>query len=233
VIRRAYVTAVRGTVGALERTGADRWLSSRQSPMARHVWSLSAIYDAERMASLDLPWWTYRAAEEVDRFLALKQGGARVFEFGSGASTLWLAKRAREVHSVEHDEAFAGLVRSMLASHDNVELRCVPPTERSPTSTAVSERAGYEHLDFEDYVGVIDDVGGAFDLIVIDGRARPTCLDRAVSHLDADGVVVFDNAGRHRYRAAMAASGLVVDMKTGWAPSLPYREATALLRRPS
>jgi Methyltransferase domain len=233
VIRHAYVAAIRGTVSVLERTGADKWLSSRQSPMARHVWSLSAIYDIERMVSLDLPWWTYQAAEEVDRFLSSKVGGARVFEFGSGASTLWLAKRAREVHSVEHDEGFVGLVRNMLGSRDNVDLRGVVPTELLPTSTAVSERAGHEHLDFEDYVSVIDDVGGLFDLIVIDGRARSACLERAIPHLVAGGVIVFDNAGRNRYRAAIDASGLVVEMKAGWAPSLPYREATALLRHPS
>jgi predicted O-methyltransferase YrrM len=105
----------------------------------------------------------------------------------------------------------------------------VPPTERTAASTAVSERAGHEALDFEAYVSTIDEVGGEFDLIGVDGRARATCLERAVPHLAPGGIVVFDNAGRDRYQPAIQASGLAVDMRRGWAPSLPYREATALL----
>lgn len=233
MMRRAYVGAVRGAVTVLERTGADRWLSSREGAVARHVWSLSAIYDVERMAALDLPWWTYDATREVERFLAGRGGAARVFEFGSGASTLWLAKRAGEVHSVEHDVGFVDVLRPLVAGHDNVDLRCVAPTGRTASSTAVSQRQGCEHLDFADYVATIDAVGGQFDLVVVDGRARAACLARSVGHLAPEGVIVFDNAGRERYRRALAASGLAVERRAGWAPSLPYRESTALLRRPA
>jgi hypothetical protein len=111
MIRRAYVGAVRRAVDVFERAGADRWRSSRQTPVARHVWSLSAIHDVERMASLDLPWWTYGATREVERFPAARHGKARVFEFGSGASTLWLARRAGQVHSIVHDAAFVDVLR--------------------------------------------------------------------------------------------------------------------------
>jgi predicted O-methyltransferase YrrM len=230
MIRRAYVGAAHRAVGVLERTGADDWLARRPNRIVRHVWSLSTIYDVERMARLDLPWWTYPASREVDAFLGSLDGGARVFEFGSGASTVWLARRAGEVHSVEHDEPFVERLRPLLEPFAQVHLYAVPPTDRTPSSTAVSQRSGHEDLDFEAYVSTIDEVGGQFDLIVVDGRARATCLERAVPHLGPGGIVVFDNAGRDRYQAAIQASGLTVDMRRGWAPSLPYREATALLR---
>jgi predicted O-methyltransferase YrrM len=97
----------------------------------------------------------------------------------------------------------------------------------------VSEHEGDEDHDFGDYVATIDDVGGTFDLIVVDGRARPACLAAAVGHLAPDGVLVFDNAAREHYAAELARCGLDVDLRKGRAPSLPWRETTALLRHPA
>ena len=232
-VRVAYARAMHGVGTVLDRTGINAWLAERDGGLSRHVRSIGAIHDVERMISLDVPWWTYPAIAEVEAFLADRDGKARVFEYGAGASTVWLARRAGEVHAVEHDAAFVELLRPQLTNFDHVRLRCVEPTERIADSTAVSERPGHEHLDFAEYAGVIDDVGGAFDLVVVDGRARPSCLERAVPHMADDGMIVFDNAARARYQAALDASGLAVEVKRGWAPSLPYREATALLRRPT
>jgi hypothetical protein len=229
-VRSAYVRTLHGVGTVLGRTGLDDWLAARKSPIARHVRSCGAIYDAERMIPLDVPWWTYSAAAEVETFLRDRGGATRVFEYGAGASTVWLARRAGEVHSVEHDAAFVDMLAPKLAGFDNVRLRCVEPGERRADATAVSDRAGHEHLDFGDYVAAIDEAGGLFDVIVVDGRARAACLAQAIPHLADGGVIVFDNAGRARYRAAIESSGLQVDVRRGWAPSLPYRETTALLR---
>lgn len=231
-VRNGYVRAARVTATVAERSGLAGWLLRRKHPFARHLGSLFAIYDVERMIPLDVPWWTYPAAQEIERWLEDRADQVRVFEFGSGASTVWLAKRAGEVHSVEHDAEFVGVLRPMVAPYPNVFLRCVEAAPRRPDSTAVSDRRGHEDLDFEDYVAAIGRVGGTFDLIVIDGRARSVCLDAATPHLADDGVIVFDNAGRPGYRQALDGCGLSVDRKRGWAPSLPYRECTALLRKP-
>jgi hypothetical protein len=233
MIRSAYVRGARMAAGVAERSGLDRWLAGRRSPIALHLRSLFAIYDADRMLELGLPWWTYKAIREVEQFLDGRDGKARVFEFGSGASTLWLAERAGEVQSVEHDEEWVEVLRRSTEPFDHVDLRCVPPTPRRPDSTAVSKREGYQDRDFGDYVASIGEAGDEFDLIVVDGRARAACLAAALPHLADDGMVVFDNANRTRYQPAIEASGLTVDVKRGWAPSLPYRDATALLRRPS
>jgi predicted O-methyltransferase YrrM len=213
-------------------SGLDRLLARRRNFWVRHVWSLFALYDVRRMVLLDNPWWVYDVTSEVERFLEERDGKARVFEFGAGASTVWLGKRAGEVHSVEHDGEFVEALRPMVAAMDNVELHHVAPAPRRPDSTAVSEHEGWEHYDFADYVSTIDAVGGVFDLIVIDGRSRPACLAAAVGHLAApDGLLLFDNAAREHYAAALGACGLEVDLRKGRAPSLPWRETTALLRR--
>jgi predicted O-methyltransferase YrrM len=232
MIRSAYVRVCQSGAAALDRLGVEGWMSRRRSRLGRHLYTLFAIHDVDRMIALDLPWWTYSAIEETEQFLLGERNEeARVFEFGAGASTLWLASRAGEVHSVEHDMPFAEILRPRIKDYENVDLRCVPATPRHAESTAVSERKGHEDLDFGDYVRTIDEVGGMFDLIVIDGRARTACLEAALPHLGDGGIVLFDNAGRKRYAAAIEGSGLAVDVKRGWAPSLPYREVTALMRK--
>ena len=107
MLKRAYVTAVRGCRAVSEKTGL---LSSLEKPSAenrsaRWLRSLFAIYDIEDMAALDLPWWTFAAIEETDKFLKSRQD-AKVFEYGSGASTIWLARRAAIVVSIEQDEGW-------------------------------------------------------------------------------------------------------------------------------
>lgn len=64
--------------------------------------SLFTIYDVDDLIWLDLPWRTFHSIGFIERFLA-KKTNASGFEFGSGASTIWLGRRAEMVVSVEHD----------------------------------------------------------------------------------------------------------------------------------
>src|SRR5437762_2857857 len=67
-----------------------------------------------------LPWLTYPAIE----FLAARvRPEMRVFEYGSGQSTLWWAARVRQVISCEHDPAWAERLRDQLPA--NVTLQQV------------------------------------------------------------------------------------------------------------
>lgn len=213
------------------RTGVLRKLETADSGAARHLRSMFAIHDVDDLARLDLPWWVYTAAERVERFLAERAGRARVFEYGSGASSLWLARRSAEVHSVEHHPGFAELMASRVAGLAHVTLRHVPAVE-SPAPATPSDRHGHGGLDFTDYVAAIDAVPGSFDLVVIDGRARQACLARAAERIAEDGMIVFDNSNRGRYRAALERSGLVAEPIRGAAPCLPYPTETTLLTRP-
>jgi len=233
MIREAYVRTLRTARGAAERTRVLDRLDSSDRAWARHLRTLFAIHDLDDMISLDLPWWTYRAAGRVEEFLADREGKARVFEYGSGASTLWLAKRAGEVHSVEHHAGFAEFLGQRVADCSNVTLRHVPAQPAGPHPVAPSRRLGHRKLDFADYVRAIDEVDGEFDLVVVDGRARTECLRRAVPRLAPDGMIVFDNCDRRRYRQDIRRGGLLDGLRAerlrGSAPCLPYPSVTALI----
>lgn len=229
--KSVYVAGARGTGRLLTRVGLlPDGVPARDHRLAHWAMSLTRVHDSAALVAMDVPWWTYAAIDAVEAWLAARRRPIRVFEYGSGASTVWLARRADEVHTVEHHRAFATSFAPNLAGLQNVEIRVVEPRP-DPRPAVPSAKEGNQGLDFSDYVATIDEVGGTFDLIVVDGRAREECLRRALPHLAADGLVVFDNSGRRRYRRAIAASGLVERPLRGLTPTLPYPDRTSLLTR--
>ena len=230
--RSAYVSTMRKARTVADKVGLLDRLSRSNTRRAQYLRSMFAIYDARELATLDVPWWSYPAIDRVDAVLAGRGDRTRVLEFGAGASTAWLARRCREVHSVEHDLEFADEIAPLLAQYDNVTLHKVAvPTAVEGRPSVRSNRRGHEHLDFAPYVAMVEQIGGTFDLVVVDGRARVASLSAAVPHLADDGVVVFDNASRAEYKSGIAASGLHAEYLRGLAPSLPYPSTTALLTR--
>lgn len=205
----------------------------RKSRTALWLRSLFAIYDIDDLSGLDLPWWTFDAIGKVDRFLK-DRPNARVFEYGSGASTIWLARRAAKVTSVEHDAAWYPEVERRIAAFPHARVRLVAP---DPTPSAdpryASDKPAWRGRTFHDYVHAIDAEPGQFDLIVIDGRARTACLDHARSRLAPGGLIVFDNSHRAPYRRAIAASGMRWERTRGLAACLPYPDETTLMRAPA
>jgi hypothetical protein len=230
--KTTYTAGARGVGGLLTRT---RLLGTepppRQARLKHWAYSLPRVRDALAMAELDVPWWTYRAIDVVDAWLSAHPHPVRVFEYGAGASTLWLAQRADEVHSVEHDRAFADYFGPALAAHHNVELHVVEAV-RSANPIITSAKEGQAGLDFADYVATIDKVGGTFALIVIDGRAREACITAALPRLEPGGIIVLDNSRRHRYRQAITAAGITEHRLRGLTPALPYPDQTSILSIP-
>lgn len=220
---------IRAFLGYVNLWGViDNW--GRKSRPGLWFRSLFAVHDLDDFVALDVPWWTFDSTRMVDGFLASRPQ-ARVFEWGSGASTVWLAKRSAEVVTVEYDPHWAERVQRLVPPHVTVHLCPVGPAANLP-GEARSRRMGYRHLDFTAYVDVIDTVPGRFDLIVIDGRARTRCLQKAITRLAPDGLIVLDNVGRRRYRDALAGLGerIAIHWTGGATPTLPWPTETALIR---
>lgn len=227
--KQVYASGMQLGGRVLTRSGV---LGSSVPPLShrrRHwAYSLTKVHDSLELARLDVPWWTYSAIDAVSVWLSARQTPVRVFEYGSGASTLWLARRADEVHSVEHHVDFGAMMTAELAGVGNVSLQVVAPVA-SGSPKVPSGKENYAGLDFADYVAAIDNVEGEFDIVVIDGRARQACLAAALPRLAARGLVIFDNSSRRRYRPAIAASPLPERVYRGLTPTLPYPEQTSLL----
>ncbi len=229
MLETVYVRAMRILAVPLSASGIlPRLQGAPRNTFRFWLGSQFAIHDAAALARMDVPWWTLPAIDAVERWIAAR-GNVRVFEYGSGASTVWLARRAAHVISVEHDAGFAKIAEPMLAL-PNVELRVIEPV-RMPVPRVGSGRAGYAGCDFSTYVDAILEGDSRYDLIVIDGRARDACLRRAADRLAPGGLIVFDNSSRRRYRAALAEARWRLTRYRGWAPALPYRSETTLVEQ--
>lgn len=237
VLRSAYVKGARFARGASVRTGLlgllDRRYRANRRGLLAHLRTLYAIHDVDDLVSLDIPWWTYGAIDVVQARLEALDGKARVFEFGSGASTIWLGRRSAVVHSVEHDSFFAGIMARVLVEADladTVHLIEIQPTASDQPQVG-SGRKGEDQFEYADYVDTLAQVGGEFDIICIDGRARVECAQAALKHMAPGGIIVWDDSQRPRYTDGMRRTGLKVRRFRGFAPSLPYPRETALLTR--
>jgi len=222
VLKQLYVRSMQ-TIGSLPLVNA-LYYTPPQRPAADDpafkTWlaSLGAIYHLDRMVALDIPWWNVEATRAVADWLKARPG-ARVFEYGSGASSIWLARRAAMLITVEHDPQWAPNVARHLAGFDHAELIVTDPDPASGLPRA-------------DYVGAIAGFD-PFDLIIVDGRRRNACLAAAVQHLRPGGMVLFDDSGRTRYREAIARCGLTEQRFHGRSYCVPYPDHTSLLTQPA
>jgi len=118
-----------------------------------------------------LPWISYDAQRILARFLT---GDSEVLEFGSGKSTLWYARHAGHVVSIEDDAAWFASVKAELGSISGIDYRFAP----EPAA----------------YVALAPDK--PYDLIMIDGSWREDCARFAVEHLKPGGMIYLDNSDK-------------------------------------
>lgn len=215
----------------LSRKGFLHHLSARAGKSDGGLWfrSLFSVLDFADFQTLDTPWWTLASGRKVRDFLHATPN-ARVLEWGSGASTVWLGKRSAEVFSLESDAHWAEMVRDSVPHHVTILTPDIPLL--SDGEGILSRRRGFRHLDFTHYVDAVDAIPGLFDLIVIDGRAREACLDKALTRLSPGGIILFDNTNRRRYRRALERyrGAIHISSDIGLTPILLWPSRTSIVR---
>ena len=124
-----------------------------------------------------IPWTTYSYTYFIKNLLTKKMD---VFEYGSGNSTLFYAKYVKSVIAVEHDLNWYQELKKDLPK--NVTLIHQP-------------------LDYHgDYCRVIKQSKQQYDIIIIDGRDRNSCINNSLHSLKPNGIIVLDDSERKEYR---------------------------------
>lgn len=150
-----------------------------------------------------IPWYTYPAIEYIKQ---LDLSEKRVFEYGSGHSTIFWSSRCKTLTSVEHDELWFRRIRDQLPEKVSYHLR---------QST-------------EDYVNVIEEDDKHFDIIIIDGAYRYDCAAAALKKLNSSGFIILDNSDwMTNSSQLLREAGLIeVDM-SGFGPINNYTWTTS------
>lgn len=154
-----------------------------------------------------VPWYTYPAIEFIENKL---NKNFRVFEFGSGNSTLWFSERVLQVVCVESNSEWFSYLQENISS--NVELNWI------------EEENKYASKIFEypkEY----------FDIIAIDGINRNKCAESAISRLKQNGFIIFDNTDDRKYNPGieiLSKKGFKRIDFYGLIPSYTYKNCTSV-----
>jgi hypothetical protein len=124
-----------------------------------------------------IPWINYPMIRFLEERLT---DDLNVFEFGSGYSTLFYAKKVKSITSLEYDKNWFELITSMVPK--NAQLI-------------------YKKKDIDgEYCRTIHIANKKYDVIIIDGRDRVNCIKQSFSALSLQGVIILDDSQRERYK---------------------------------
>ena len=186
-------------------------------PRLKNLFSLIRYYPAWRehlrvgRNSVDdqTPWISFTAIEFLKKIV---RWDMRVFEYGSGGSTMFWISRVKELVSVEHDLSWYSILKEKLDELrvQNVQyiLAEADPDPRfsekrfENPGDYISSDPGYTGKNFERYSKSIDVYPDLyFDIIIVDGRARPSCIQQGLPKLKKNGWLIVDNTERRYYLA--------------------------------
>jgi hypothetical protein len=165
------------------------------------------LADGKSSVTDNIPWLTFPSIHFLNKNI---NNQMIVFEYGSGGSTLFWSGKTKEVVSVEHDGAWYTKIKKELevreiknVSYFLFEAEPDPGYElKSPDNPSdyISEDENAAGKKFERYVKKIDEYPDQyFDIILIDGRARPSCIAHGMKKLKPQGYLVIDNSERAYY----------------------------------
>lgn len=150
-----------------------------------------------------IPWYTYPAIEMLRQW-DFRQ--CEVFEYGSGNSTQFWAKRAAKVHAIEENAGWYERVRSRMPANAECQL--------------ARKR--------QQYIDAPLALGKTFDVIIVDGRLREACAHVALQVLRPGGLIILDNSDWYHSAAdVLRSTGLIQVDFTGFSPLNSFCSTTS------
>jgi hypothetical protein len=137
-----------------------------------------------------LPWWSYAAIRQVGQFL---QPQHQVFEYGSGGSSLYLARRAARVLAVENDAAWHRLVCSAALAHGLPGLECELHPLRDDSLDSFRQSSFSQRIRSQLWDVVVVDCHCGFNVPPY-GVIRPAAFSDALDQIRPGGLLVLDDS---------------------------------------
>jgi hypothetical protein len=191
------------------------------------------------------PWMTFQAISFLERKL---ERHISVLEYGGGGSTLYFLDKGARVVTVEHDSNWFNLLNEKI-SEDKLtfnwtgilEIPTASPignnNDPSDPDSYTSESEEFNSYWFKEYASAIDSYQNvSFDIVIVDGRSRPSCIKHAADKIKIGGYLLLDNAERGYYlshdttKDCLNAFRIVLDT-FGPTPGLSWFTKTTIWQR--
>lgn len=211
----------------------------RNSNQRKHVFRWLRSLRKDYLLKKKQPWLVFDA---IDFLNSLSLKGNRVFEYGSGGSTLCWLNHGAECVSIEHNPDWYNLMKPRLEGMVGIDQRLVlpePAEDKDARDIAdpglyLSEDVLFRGYNFRNYVCQIDPFpDNYFDIVLIDGRARPSCIMHSVTKVKVGGMLILDNSDRDYYLERVSALLCNYDRKTfrGATPGVSWFTETSVFTR--
>jgi hypothetical protein len=152
----------------------------------------------------ELPWYTYPAIEFLSQ---LDFSEKSVFEYGSGNSSIFWTKRAKDVVSIEDDKEWHESICKKLLKNQNIFL--------------LQSR--------DEYVNFIEKINKKFDIIIVDAKYRLDCAKKSINFLKDGGIIILDNSDWYPDVAKyIKEKGLIQVDFAGFGPLIGFTWVTSI-----
>jgi hypothetical protein len=128
----------------------------------------------------------------------------QLFEYGSGGSTLFFSEKVKKLVSVEHDKNWFDRIKKSLKKNNttNTSYLLIIP-QKGKNNEFSSSLKEYKNCNFKKYTKSITKFpDNSFDVVLVDGRARLSCLKEAIPKVKKEGYLILDNSERPKYQEA-------------------------------
>jgi len=141
----------------------------------KHANSFNKNYRPQREDDI-MPWMTYPFLDYIKN---LDLHDKTIFEYGSGYSTVFWAKNAKSIVSVENDERWYQKVKEMVPINTKLLLR----------------------NSKEAFISSVNENNDNYDIIILDGYGfRYECAQDSIEKLNEGGMIILDDADNLYYK---------------------------------
>lgn len=158
------------------------------SPRELIYWLRFSLLNSKSPLELGIPWWSFKSIWKTEKIL---HKNIKVFEFGTGGSSIYFARRARRIECVEDEDSWATDVRQKAQSMmlTNLIIYHKKFNFFKPSKFKSS-----------DYLQTLNDTD--YDVIIVDGKeeaetVRDICFWKAENHLKKGGIIILDDSWRY------------------------------------
>lgn len=128
--------------------------------------------------------WLVEGAIDLLSYLTFLDPEMKIFETGAGGSTLWFARRAKYVVTLEHSKKWFNKVEEALKAGKFGNVNLIWDPDYPKRGIPVPEKEVY-------------------DIMLIDGRGRVQSILTGHPALKPGGYLILDNSERPRYKKAI------------------------------
>ena len=158
-----------------------------------------------------IPWCSYSFIKFIEPRL---KKDFKIFEYGSGNSTLWYAEKVAYVKCVEHDQGWFNENNQLYPVNVNSVIR---PFKNDET-----------------YANEINADDTKYHIVIIDGVDRNNCVIQCLGKLTDEGIIIYDNTQVPDYKPSiefLLQSGFKRIDFNGLLPIVSHNNTTTIFYR--